>query len=231
MAQAIAQSLYSFVPVEGESVAPTTNPKHPEVMRHFKKFQKTLRAIYKERFDYLKSNPYTSYYNQVKSKKSLSQEQESARTELLSQKDLNPEYFNLGWSKGWFHRSTWIKRLNFTQLSEAKLLASALNQKSMPSEIEAKDYGLTDQEIMTGLQHSGQAFEKNLFKSFVDGNKRLIFLIEAYKKFDTFEGMDKLYFIRLSSQVANQEELKAPEIIKLNEMLQKYKLSPKLFNP
>lgn len=229
MAEAIAQSLYSFVPVEGESVAPTANPKHPEVMRHFKKFQKDLRNIYKERFEYIKSNPYSSYYNQVQSKKSLTEEQEASRNELLNQKDLNPDFFNLHWSKGAFHRATWIQRLNFTQLSEAKLLASALNLKPLPSDVSVKDYGLTDQEIVSGLQHSGQVFEKNLFKSFVDGNKNLIFLIETYKKFDSFEGMDKLFFIRLSSSISSGDSLKPEDVAKMDQLLLKYKISNKLF--
>jgi hypothetical protein len=230
MTQSIASSLYTFVPVEGESIASTTNPKHPEVMRHFKKFQKTLRSIYKERNDYLKSNPYTSYYNQVHSKKGLSPEQEKNRIDLLNQKDINPEYFNLGWSKGFFHRATWMDRLNFTQLSEAKVLASVLKNKPLPENIPVKDYGLTDQEILTGLQHSGQVLEKNMFKGFIEGNKNLIFLIEQYKKNEQMEGPDKLFFIRLSNQLVNRETISPELFIKINELLTKYKISPQLLN-
>lgn len=225
MAESIALSLYSFVPVEGESVAPTTTPKHPEVMRHFKKFQKELRSIYKERFEYIKSNPFNSYYNQVNSKKNLTQEQENNRNELLNKKELDPTYFNQYWSKGEFHKATWLFRLNQTRLSEAKLLSSALqNTKGLDSQVELTDYGLTDQEIMAGLQHSGQVFEKNLFKSFIEGNKNLIFLIESYKKYNTFEGLDKLFFIRLSNTLSNNEEIKAPELLKTQEMLIKYNI-------
>ena len=230
MAEAIGQSLYSFVPVEGESIAPTTNPKHPEVMRSFKKFQKSLRDIIKERMDYLKGNPYSSYYNQVSSKKGLTAEQEAARIELLSQKDLKPEYFNEGWSKGLFHRATWLSRLNQTQLSEAKMLASVLKIKAFPESIKIQDYGLTDAEIMGGLGHSNQIQEKNLFKAFVEGNKNLMFLMEIYKKFDTVEGPDKLFFIRLSNTMTSKENLKLDQVQKLKELLPKYKISPNLIS-
>lgn len=230
MSEAISQSLYTFVPVEGESIAPTTNPKHPEIMRSFKKFQKKLRDVIKERMDYIKGNPYSSYYNQVSSKKGLTPDQESARIELLSQKDLNPEYFNEGWSKGHFHRATWLSRLNQTQLSEAKMLASVIKNKPFPENIPIKDYGLTDMEIMGGLGHSNQIQEKNLFKAFVDGNKNLMFLMETYKKFDTMEGADKLFFIRLSNTMTAKENLKLEQIQKLKELLPKYKISPNLIS-
>src|SRR5690606_23590612 len=151
------------------------------------------RSIYKERNNYLKENPYTSYYNQVSSKKGLTPEQEQNRIALLSHKDLQEAEFNKNWSQGLYHRATWLDRLNLTQLSEAKLLASCLKAKKIPDSVPVKDYGLTDQEIISGLQHSGQLMEKNLFKAFIDGNKNLIFLIELYKKQESFSGEDKLF--------------------------------------
>jgi len=225
MKEAISQALMSFVPVECEYVAQTATPKHPEVMRKFKTFQKTLRNILKERTVYLKENPYNSYYNQVQNKKNLSEEQNKERDSLLDKKIVEPDFFNLGWSKGYFHRATWIDRLNYTQLAEAKLLASTLKQKTMPSEYTIKDYGLTDQEIMTGLQHSGQVFEKNLFKSFLEGNKNLFFLIEMYKKIDAFEGREKLLAIRSSAQIANNTSLKKEDLHELGLLCQKNKVS------
>lgn len=230
MAHAISQSLYAFAPIEGESIAATTNPKHPEIMRQFKKFQKALRSIYKERSNYLKENPYTSYYNQVSSKKSLSPEQEQNRIKLLSHKDLQEAQFNQNWSQGLYHRATWLDRLNFTQLSEAKLLANCLKVKTLPPSVPVKDYGLTDQEIMSGLQHSGQLMEKNLFKAFIEGNKNLIFLIELYKKQESLAGEDKLFALRLSNQIAQKDGFKLDQVNKIKELLTKYKISPQLLN-
>lgn len=40
--------------------------------------------------------------------------------------------------------------------------------------------------------------------------------------------MDKLFFIRLGNQIVNNEVLKETEVIKINDLLNKYKISPKL---
>lgn len=224
MKDAILASLYAFSPMDGSSIAPISNPKHPEVMRQYKKFQKEIRGIYKERAEYLLKHPHTAYYNQVQSKKTLNPEQTKNREELLSKKDLEPDYFNKHWSSGAFHKATFITRLQFTKLSEARVLALALNKNL---DIKTLDYGLTDQEISSGLQHSGQLFEKNLFQSFISGNKNLMFLIEIYKKIDSFEGSDKLFFVRLSNLLNTKTEFK--DIEKLEELLQKYKISSAFF--
>lgn len=230
MAEAIAQALRTFVPIEGESVAPAQTPKHPEVMRKFKIFQKEIRGLYKERSEYLKDHPFNAYYNQVFSKKSLTEDQEKKREELLKQKVENPEFFQKGWSQGKFHRATWIARMQHTQLSEAKLLGSVLESKNLLEGVDVKDYGLTDPEILQGLQHSQQVFEKHLFKSFIEGNKNLILLIEFYKQYQNIDPKDRLLNLRLAGKIANKETLNQLEKDQISGFMSTLKIPSRLLN-
>lgn len=231
MAEAIANSLYSFMPIEAESIAAIQTPKNPEVMRDFKTFQKNLRQDLKDRTDYLRDHPFNDYYNQVSSKKTLSEAQLEAREELLNTKIVNPQKFNEGWGKGKFHRATWIARMKETQLSEAKSLSSALeiNNSIRLDGVEIKDYGLTDQEILMGLQHSHQNLEKSLFKSFIEGNRNLIGLIEMYKNFNTIEIKDKMNVIKFMTKIANKENFSLGEKQQFFDAVAKLKINNKLF--
>lgn len=132
IAEAIVSSLYNFESHEGEYVSALTNPKDADLARDFKRFQKHVREIYKERNEFIKANPFIAYYNQVHSKKSLSDAQLEAREKLLNDKEVYPEQFQDSWGKGKVHLATWVQRLKSTQLSEARILADALDAKVKP---------------------------------------------------------------------------------------------------
>lgn len=231
MAEAIAASLYMMDPAEGDSVATSTSPRNPDVMKEFKRFQKELRGVLKERNDYLKQNPVNNYYAQVVSKKGLTDDQLTNREWLLSQKDLNPNFFQENWSKGRFHRATWISRLKNTQLAEAKALSEAMEKNSNHNlaEVELKDYGLIDTEIASGLQHSNQVYEKMLFRSFMEGNKNLMVLVEFYKKQSSLELKDKMLSLKINNKITNQEALLPEEKSQYLKILSTLKIPSSLF--
>lgn len=225
IAEAIVSSLYNFEPHEGEYISALGNPKDADLARDFKKFQKHVRETYKERSDFIRANPFVSYYNQVQSKKGLSESQLEAREKLLADKENQPEIFQDQWGKGKVHLSTWIKRLKSTQLSEARILADALEVKSKSLNMEIKDFGLTDQEIEAGLHHSHQALEKHLFKSFIEGSTYLMIKVDLYKRFKDMELSDKMATTKIFAELSQQKPMTAELKASIKGVLSKYKIS------
>lgn len=225
IADAIVSSLYNFEPHEGEHVSSIVNPKDADLARDFKKFQKHIREMYKERSEFLKQNPLNSYYNQVLSKKGLSETQLEAREKLLEAKDLDPEKFQDSWGKGKIHLVTWSSRLKATQLSEARLLAEALDAKVKNSGVEEKDYGLTDAEIIAGLAHSNQVLEKNLFKTFLDGSEFLPVALDMYKKFPSMDLSDKMFTNKILGEISSKKALDPELKAQWKDVLSKNKIS------
>ena len=225
IADAIVSSLYNFSPHEGEHVSSLTAPKDADLARDFKKFQKHIREMYKERSEFTKQNPMVAYYNQVLSKKSLSDDQLESREKLLQEKELYPEKFQDSWGKGKIHLATWVSRLKSTQLSEARILADALDSKVQNNQIEIKDYGLTDAEILHGLNSSNQILEKNLFKSFLDGSEYLSVSIDMYKKFPTMDLPDKMLTNKILGELSAKKFVDPDLKVSWKNLLSKHKIS------
>lgn len=161
-------------------------PKDPDTKREFLNFNKYYNELLKEK-DNLKKNiidlKINKFYHKIYSKTDLTAHQKTERFHLLSKKEKDPTNFNNNWNKGYYQRNTWIYRLENTNNKYSKTLAHILKNKKS-NNIEIKDYGLTDEEIYTGLKHSSEKMESLIFHAYINNNKNIKMMIKLYINFD-----------------------------------------------
>lgn len=188
-------------------------PKNPEIRKQFKKYQKVYRQNLKEQ---LKSEPAVPIYQKVENKKSLTDEQLSARDRLIMAKKEDPKKYSLYMKTATYHLSTLLSRLKDSNLTEAEGLHQAISRqhKKTLEQLEDTDYGLTDKEIYTGLIHANKRWESLLFRSFSEGNSNLDKLILLYKSYPDLNEEDKILAKKIRKKLFNDEDLSDSDIEK-----------------
>lgn len=222
MVEALIEGLRKANPMEIQYVSELEQPRKPELMKAYKNFQKNFRTIMRERSDFLLRNPTLPYYKKINKKKDLNVIQLANREELMRLKDFNDPNFLINWNDGSYHVASLLDRLSYTRLSEAKLFKRTLEDNTLKPDFKVKDFGLTDQEIMSGLQHSGKVLEKNMFLAFKNGNPNMILLIELHKKIKDIKGLDRLKVYRMTHKIVSNEVIPEDDKVQFQKLLTDY---------
>lgn len=197
--QAFSQSLGVIQNFEIESVHAIEKPDHPEYRREFTKFSKIHKTRIEEREQISSKNIEDNLdysFGNITSTRDLSDTQKSNREEMMNMQKSNNEKFNQLFAQGEFHLATFLKRLESSDFPEILEVRKILLKRYSP-QIDVKDYGLTQNEISSGLQSANKNIEKNLYKAFSEGNTNLMAIIDIFNKQDKLEPKDKIFAIKV----------------------------------
>lgn len=197
--QAFAESVYLIQNPEINSVHAVEKPDHPEFRRDFIKYSKLHKKEIEERDSYSlnhKEFELDFTFGNVESTRDLSEDQENNRNEMLSLQKTDLNQFNQLFAQAEYHLATFLKRLENSEFDEILAIRKIILKRYYP-QIDVKDYGLTQNEIINGLQSANKGIEKNLFKCFSEANPNLIGIIDIFQKQESMEPKDKIFAIKV----------------------------------
>lgn len=218
LAEAYSENMGCFFYTEVNECHTVFAPDLPLVRRKFVEYQKGLRNLKKELDEMAARNefvPLNYNYGNSDSLDKMTKNQIENRESMLQLKLEKSEEFNLIWIKGEYHLATIVARLEQTDIPETILMREEILKKNSIS-VDIKDYGLTVQEILTGLQIANKSLEKYLYKAFAEANSNLKAMILIIKNNDVIAPEDKF----LAMQTI--QVLSADPLMKNKEDLDKY---------
>lgn len=158
-----------------ESIAPLIEPKDNTLSESLKNFHNSYREGIKSREREWRGTGF-----QLNSKKLLDKDQlEDRKIMIKNYRADNNSKFKTKWINGEYPLATIMSRLSDSTISgAADLLAVFRNQFS---EIKPRDFGLTDNEIIHGLNQARLPIERKIFNFLLKGKGNLTELAEIYK--------------------------------------------------
>lgn len=181
-------------------------PDHADLKRAFTAFNKDYLEdiVHREEIEKdLKEKKLNAVYYPVIDKRDMTSAQIKAREELMVFKENHPRDYHFAWANGVYQRSTFLARIQNHSYPESIRLKAYLNKISKFKNLEVKDYGLTDDEIETGLTHSEQKIESLLFKAYSQSNRNINLMIALAEKIDTLNPVTRLKAHRALSNMLN----------------------------
>lgn len=189
-----------------EYVANIDLPDHADLKRAFTAFNKDYLEdiVHREELEKdLKEKKLNTFYYPIVDKRDMTSSQLRTREELMAFKENHPRDYHFAWANGVYQRSTFLARIQNQNYPESVRLKSYLNKINKFKNLEVKDYGLTDDEIETGLTHSEQKIEALLFKAYSQSNRNINLMIALAEKIDTLNAITRLKAHRSLSNMLN----------------------------
>lgn len=164
-------------------------PDHPMVRMAFISFQKQLRLAKKEMEQNIEDKtfiPLDYKYQNTNDLYNLTKDQKNNREKLFLQQSQNADSFNQIWIKGEFHLASIISRLELASSPELIMAREEILNKNEIS-VKIQDYGLTINEIFSGLLVANKPNERIIYKCFIEGNinlKAILMIMRNLEKID-----------------------------------------------
>lgn len=207
-AEALSQAMGTFYTTECEEVNEVGPPDHPMVRRAFLSFQQNVRARNRQ---YEKEKTKGKFFFEtIYNLSDLNEEQSDNREKLMALKDKDPVSFNENWAKGNYHLATLIKRLESSDIEDAKQVRLEVLRRNDIS-VDIKDYGFTIPEILHGLQVSQKANERYVYRAFVEANPNLGALLLILKNLELIEEDDRFPALKTIKALSNDYDMRGIE--------------------
>ena len=171
-------------------------PSSPDIKRKYNKFIRDYKKILDERDTIEKEileRGLSKRYVPVKTRGTMTERQKFNRKLLMELKTLEPEEYDLLWNKGHVQINTFLSRINKNETIESQKIYEYLYKKqnkiNLEKNLKIKDYGLTEDEILNGLKHSGRTQEYLAAKAFIEGSRNLLLVLATLKKIETIKDL------------------------------------------
>ena len=158
-----------------ESIASLIEPKNETISSSLKDFHNSYREEIKSR-----EREWKGVGIQVPSRKLLDKDQlEDRKIMMKNYRADNNSKFKAKWSAGEYPIATLMSRLESSTIPGSQELLTVL--KSQYGEIKARDFGLTDDEIIHGFKQATLPIERKIFSALIKGKGELNELAQTYK--------------------------------------------------
>lgn len=208
-------------------------PDHPMVRTAFISFQKQLRLAKKEMEQNLEDRtfiPLDYKYQNTNDLYNLTKEQKYNREKLFIQQSQDTDKFNQIWVRGEFHLATIIARLELATAQELIMAREEILNKNEIS-VKIQDYGLTINEIMSGLLISNKPNERIIYKCFIEGNLNLKAILIILRNLDKIDPNDRFLAKRVIQTLVKDPDLRfhlsiesKQSILPIRKFIKKYNL-------
>lgn len=171
------------------TISSIIEPKTGEYSEKFAQFVETYKTELKNREKDFSELGFLS----ITSKNMMTDEQKLQRKDFVKNyKTKNTdEEFKQKWNTGYYSLATLLSRLESSKVDGAKELAKSIKSKN-PG-VKAQDFGLTDNELILGLQQARLPLEKKIFSSILNGEYRLKEISQKYSEITEYSTSEKYY--------------------------------------
>ena len=171
-------------------------PSSPDIKRKYNKFIREYKKLLDERDDIERDvleRGLSNNYIPVKTRSSMTERQKFNRKLLMEVKNLDSDQYELLWREGHVQVNTFLSRVKNNETIESQKMFEFLLKKqknfNKDHNLKIKDNGLTEDEIVNGLKHSGRTKEYLAVKAFVKGSRNLLLVLATLKKIDEVDDL------------------------------------------
>lgn len=197
-------------------------PSSPDIARQFNKFSLTYKNMIKDRQELEKElveRGMNQNYTSIKLKNDMSESQKENRKDLMILKDENNERYQLLWESGTTQVNTFLSRIKNEESLESKRIHDFLKSRQDPlnHKFNSKiiDYGLTESEILNGINLSNRKEEYLAIKAFTKGSRNILLILATLNKMDQIKDIKlKIKLLREINNMINNKNYKEEDLKK-----------------